>query len=92
MHFEVHEVLEPLWLHAQGEEKVLLQALIRAVGAYIKFEAGYPDVAARIAAKALPVLKHNRHMLERYIDADIFIASLIRPTFPPPKLTKTEKR
>lgn len=55
--FEVHEILEPAWIEATGERKKLLQALIRAAGVYINLELGYRQRAAKIAAKALPVLE-----------------------------------
>jgi hypothetical protein len=74
--FEVHEILEHAWLEAEGEEKLFLQAMIRAAGVYIKREAGYPDVALRIGLKALPVLEKNRHRLAPYTDPDRLIQAL----------------
>ncbi len=74
--FEVHEILEHAWLKAEGEEKLFLQAMIRAAGVYIKRDAGYAEVAVRIGLKALPVLENNRHRLKAYTDPDRLIQAL----------------
>ena len=79
LHFEVHEILEHAWLRAQGEEKKFLQALIRAAGVYIKREYGFDEGAAKLAAKALPVLVANRDRLAAYTDPDRLITALRSP-------------
>lgn len=84
--FEVHEVLELAWLEADGDDRLFLQAMIRAAGAYIKLEAGFRAPAERIAAKALPVLERNRHRLCRFIDPDILVEAMKDLPTPPPKL------
>lgn len=84
--FEVHDVLEPAWLHAQGEEKVFLQAVIRAAAVYIKRDAGYPEAAVKIAGKALPVLKNCRQQLARLTDPELLINALENIDSDPPKL------
>jgi hypothetical protein len=84
--FEVHEVLEHAWMHAEGGEKLFLQAMIRAAGVYIKIDAGYDEPASRIAAKALPILKGNYQRLARYTDPDLLTDALSSPISPPPKL------
>ena len=63
LHFEVHEILEHAWHRAQGEEKLLLQAMIRAAGVYIKGDYGYFEAAAKLAARALPVLEAHKQRL-----------------------------
>ncbi len=85
--FEVHEVLEHAWYTAEGKMKLTMQALIRAAGVYIKREYGYHDSAARIAAKAVPVLQENRAILAAYFDPDQLIRSLDNADTPPPALT-----
>lgn len=64
--FEMHEVLEHAWYHAEGSRKAVLQAMIRAGGVYVKLEYGYTRQAAKIAAKALTVLEGNTAMLGEY--------------------------
>jgi hypothetical protein len=82
----VHEVLEPVWLKAAGEEKLFYQAMIRAAGVYIKLEYGYAEPAARIAAKAIPVLERNRARLRRYTEPDHLINALRHLHTTPPLL------
>lgn len=84
--FEVHEILEHAWLRAKGDEKLLLQAMIRAAGVYIKVEYGYTDAAAKIAAKAVPVLKENQERLAAYIDPIVLIRALEQMEETPPIL------
>lgn len=75
LHFEVHEVLEHAWYHAVGEEKFVLQALIRAAGVYIKREFGYTAPAKKLAAKAIAVLEETR-LLRSYCDIRVLVDAL----------------
>ena len=84
--FEMHEVLEHAWYTAEGRMKLTMQALIRAAGVYIKREYGYNEAAARIAAKAIPVLEKNRVLLEKYFKPEKLIAALASPDASPPQL------
>jgi len=84
--FEVHEILEQAWLHSCGAEKTFLQALIRAAGVYIKRECGFYDAAAKMAAKAIPVLAANRHRLAVYTDPERLLTALGSATEKPPLL------
>ncbi len=81
--FEVHEILEHAWLEAEGEEKLFLQAMIRAAGVYIKREAGYHEIALRIGKKALPVLQSCRHRLAPHTDPERLITALKYGNDPP---------
>lgn len=83
--FEVHEVLELHWLQATGDVKQLLQALIRAAGVYIYLEAGYPERSAKIAAKAVPVLRQLKDLAAEQLQIDALITALEEPldTTPP---------
>lgn len=87
LYFEVHEVLEPPWISATGDDKLLLQAMIRAAGVYINLELDYRDRAAKIASKALPVLQRFRETLRRDLDADALIDALETLLAKPPVLT-----
>ena len=84
--FEVHEILEHAWLASAGDEKMLLQAMIRAAGVYIKLEHGYDAAAAKISAKAVPVLEKNRKRLTAYIDPEILLTALRQVNKQPPIL------
>lgn len=79
LHFEVHEILEHAWHRAQGEEKALLQAMIRAAGVYIKRDYGFAEATERLAAKALPVLEANRKRLAAYTDPERLLNGLRHP-------------
>lgn len=86
--FEVHEILEHAWLKAEGEEKLFLQAMIRAAAVYIKRDAGYTEVAVRIGLKALPVLENNRHRLAPYTDPERLIQALRQEAVKAPLLLR----
>jgi len=82
--FEVHEILEPEWIMASGDHKLLLQALIRAAGVYINLELKYRDRASKISTKALPVLIGFQQKLERVMNVKHLISALekLSPTAP----------
>lgn len=84
--FEVHELLEQAWLKAAGDEKLVLQAMIRAAGVYIKLEYGYRVAALKMAGRALPVLAAHRGTLARFFDPEHLILALDNPTLPAPRL------
>ena len=86
--FEVHEILEPAWIGASGDEKRLLQALIRAAGVYINLELGYEQRARKICSKALPVLKELHKELTDSIDGKALIAALETLSTDPPRLSR----
>ncbi len=84
--FEVHEVLEHAWLQADGRRKLLLQALIRAAGVYIKLEFGYERQAAKMAGKAREVLATSGDLLRDYFDPAELLAALATLDPVPPQL------
>jgi hypothetical protein len=84
--FEVHEVLEHAWHQAAGDEKKILQAMIRAAGVYIKLEYGYAEAARKMAGRALPVLMQQRVFLTRYFDPTRLISALKDLNAEPPHL------
>ena len=86
LHFEVHEIIEHAWHRSQGEEKLLLQAMIRAAGVYIKGDYGYLEAAAKLAAKALPLLEDQQQRLAAYIDPERLYAAMRTPSAPAPIL------
>jgi uncharacterized protein len=82
--FEMHEVLELAWRHSEGDLKMLLQAMIRAAGVYIKLEYGYSRQAAKLAEKACRALEKSSCMLQGYFAPGQLIAALrsLDPTPP----------
>lgn len=61
--FEAHERLESLWREATGGERLALQGLIKAAGAYVHLERGNVAVAGRLARKALALLREHQGSL-----------------------------
>ncbi len=83
-YWEVHEVLEPFWLRAEGEERELLQGVIQLAAALHKAKRDR-RAAKRIFARALRHLKRVSGL-----DACAFSAGVrraledpkVRPPFP----------
>lgn len=85
--FETHEYLEPFWMAAEGDGKRLLQALIRAAGAYVHLEQGNRSAARRIAAKALQGIEQHRQRLTPYFDPQLLMDKLRSLDPDPPRLS-----
>jgi len=84
--FEVHEILEQAWRRASGDDKPILQALIRAAGVYVKLEYGYAEAARKMAGRALPVLEEHTAYIARYFPPEKLLEPLRNPSLPPPRL------
>jgi len=87
--FEVHEILEHAWHGAQGAEKELLQALIRAAGFYIKAEYGYFEAGAKMAGRAVAALEKNRQGCPDFA-LETLLRSLRNLDPVPPKLLRQD--
>lgn len=87
--FEVHEILEQAWRRAQGAEKEILQAMIRAAGFYIKGEYGYFEAGAKMAGRAVAALEKNRQGCAGF-DLDALLESLRNLDPRPPKLLRQD--
>lgn len=80
LYFEAHEVLEPHWLAASGEEREGLQGLIQAAGVYVHREAGHDAAAARLASKAVARLRRFGDAIgdRKVLDIEQLVAGLTR--------------
>jgi hypothetical protein len=87
--FETHEFLEPYWMAAEGGEKRLLQALIRAAGTYVHLEQGNFNAAGRMAGKAIAGLSQSQERLAEHIDPQRLIDTLKTLDHVPPALSGT---
>jgi hypothetical protein len=85
--FETHEFLEPHWMVARGDEKRLLQAMIRAAGTYVHLEQGNLTAARRIAEKAIKGLLLSKDRLVRHTDLQGLLDKLITLDPVPPVLS-----
>ncbi|KAB2887659.1 MAG: DUF309 domain-containing protein [Desulfobulbaceae bacterium] len=90
--FEMHEVLEHAWYYAEGDHKLLLQAMIRAAGVYVKLEYGYVRQAAKMAVKAREVLERSREVLLHYFEPEELLTALARLDPVPPRLLPPSRR
>lgn len=57
LYFEAHEVLEPHWQVASGDEREGLKGLIQAAGVYVHREVGRGESAVGLARKAVERLR-----------------------------------
>jgi uncharacterized protein len=85
--FEVHEALEPLWLKASGESKLVLQAMIRAAGMYVQLDRDNKKGATSMAAKAVDALENNHSEVLNLFDLELLLSKLKSVDPVPPKLT-----
>ena len=86
--FETHEYLETFWMKAAGDEKALLQALIRAAGTYVHLDQGNLVGARRISAKAIPVIEEKQALLAGCADVKLLLRKLKALDPDPPKLLR----
>ncbi len=84
--FEVHEWLEEKWHTANGVEKKVMQALIRAAGTYVHLSLGRLDSAKKIAQKALAGLVEHKASVPVDIDVERLIEKLQALDPIPPQL------
>lgn len=84
--FEVHEILEGLWIEAEGRQKSALQGLIRAAGFYILMESGRRQGAEKMAAKAVQALQTDLTALPYFPAPALLLAKLQDLDPVPPKL------
>ena len=88
LYFEVHDRLETLWMKATGPKRLALQGMIRAAGAYIKWQSGQQEAARKMAAKAAAALIEHRAALPRQIqDIDVLIRVLQDPVVELPTIS-----
>lgn len=88
--YEVHEYLEFHWKKAGGNEKKLLQAMIRAAGTYIHLGHGNLKGAGKMAHKAIETLTANRGMIPESLDLDLLLVKLRNLDPIPPKLMRRD--
>jgi len=86
--FEVHEWLEKKWLKADGAEKIVLQALIRAAGVYVHLEHGRREGAKKMALKAVASLVQYKAMVPPVFTVEGLVAKLTALDPVPPKFGK----
>ncbi|MEJ2155385.1 MAG: DUF309 domain-containing protein [Desulfobacteraceae bacterium] len=85
--FEVHELIETVWLGTHGDERKALKGLIQAAGVFVHRRRGHFKAANGLARRAMENLKHASPHLDFIEDLTPLLASLEDLSAPPPRLT-----
>jgi predicted metal-dependent hydrolase len=86
LYFELHDLLEAVWLRSGGKEREALQGLIKAAGVYIHLEYRRSRAAEGLAPKAAALLRRHRGSLYPIKGITDLTERLERNPQPPPKL------
>jgi len=70
LYYEMHEILEGIWLESAGARRKALQGLIRAAGMKIHADQGRHKAARTMAAKLLTALMEYRNALPEFSKID----------------------
>lgn len=84
--FEMHELIETIWLKAHEPERSALKGWIQAAGVYIHFKRGKVDVARSLARRAQMYLREGRSYLGFISNLDQLIEALADPTDVTPQI------
>jgi hypothetical protein len=84
--FELHELLESVWLDARGIERTALKGLIQAAGVYVHRNRGAFEAAARLAKRARENLRSGMDRLDFISGVESLIECIDVPSAPPPRL------
>jgi hypothetical protein len=82
--FEFHDLLEPLWQAAKGDQRQALKGLIKAAGVYIHLEQQHHQAAQSLAMKSYDLLRQYPHCLSFIANYKTLLESLknFKPTAP----------
>ncbi|MGD8843959.1 MAG: DUF309 domain-containing protein [Desulfobacteraceae bacterium] len=84
--FEMHELLETIWLGSSGKERDALKGLIQAAGAYVHLLRGKPVPARKLAHRARKNIRKAKEYLSFIGNLDQLLHCLEQLADPPPKL------
>jgi hypothetical protein len=84
--FEMHELLETIWLGSSGRERNALKGLIQAAGAYVHLLRGKPEPARKLAHRAGQNMRKAKEYLSFIANLDQLLHCLDTLVDPPPKL------
>jgi len=74
LYYEMHELLEGIWLESAGARRKALQGLIRAAGMKIHAERGNTGAAEKMAQKAFTDIQENRAARAEFQELDNLLA------------------
>ena len=78
--FEMHELLETIWLKAIEPERSALKGWIQAAGVYVHLQRGKVKAARNLARRAATHLRNGRSFLRFIANLDQLIEALADPT------------
>lgn len=84
--FEVHDLLEPVWLEEEGGRKMALKGLIKAAAAYVHLSLDRKKTGKNLAAKASSLIRRHREFLSDFENLDPLLEGLDRGDPVPPRL------
>jgi hypothetical protein len=84
--FEMHEILETIWLKTREPERSALKGWIQAAGVYVHFNRGNVNAARSLARKAEKHLRKGRSFLEFIANLDQLIEAISDPTDVAPQI------
>ena len=84
--FEMHELLETIWLKAREPERSALKGWIQAAGVYVHIQRGKVDAARGLAQRAATHLRNGRSNLGFISNLEQLIEALADPTKAAPKI------
>ena len=87
LYFEMHELLEKVWIRAVGNERKALQGLIRAAGMKIHAENGNIKAAVTMGQKAQADLHLYGRVLSHFNKLDTILAEIEQTISNMPKTT-----
>ena len=84
--FEMHELLETIWIHSREPDRSALKGWIQAAGVYVLLQRGKVAAARSLAQKAARHLRNGRSCLGFIANLDVFIAAVADPADAAPQL------
>ena len=84
--FEMHELLETIWLQSRNPERSALKGLIQAAGVYVHVQRGKEIAAQGLANRAVRHLLQGRRCLAFIANLDEIIEALSSPTVAAPQM------
>jgi len=88
--FEMHELLETIWLKAHEPERSALKGWIQAAGVYIHFKRGKVDAARSLGRRAEIYLRKGRSYLGFISNLDQLIEAVADPTGVAPQILSVQ--
>ena len=90
LYFEMHELLETVWLKAIEPERSALKGWIQAAGVYEHFQRGKVDAARNLGRRAERYLRKGRSFLSFISNLDQLIEAVADPSDVAPQIISVQ--